>query len=89
MVTADGEATSVNGRLLTIDGFTLSAGPTGLPRLSATVTATSYLAPADEGITAGATPAGPVTEPTDPAAPATTPPATDPAAPVSSAAVAN
>ncbi len=89
MVTADGEATNVNGRLLTIDGFTFSPGPTGLPHLTATVSATSYLAPADEGITAGATPTGPAVPSADDPTQTTTPPEDPAASPVSSAAVAN
>ncbi len=86
MVDSHGETTSVNGRLLTINGFSFTVGPDGPPGLSATVTATSYLTPVDQGITAGATPAGPAA---DAAAPVTTPPA-EPADPgVSAAVVAN
>jgi hypothetical protein len=59
MVESDGERTTVDGRLLTIDGFTLVPSTTGFPHLSANVTTTSYLTPADQGVTAGATPAGP------------------------------
>ncbi|MDX6584242.1 MAG: hypothetical protein QOI10_3426 [Solirubrobacterales bacterium] len=86
MVNTHGEAVSVDGRLLTIDGFDLTAGPAGFPQLTADVTATSYLTPVDQGITAGATPTGPAPAT---AAPATAPaaPATDPA--VSAAVVAN
>lgn len=80
MVDSHGEKTTVDGRLLTIDGFNFAPGPAGLPDLTATVNVTSYLSPADQGVTAGATPAGPAV---DTAVPATTPPAdagTDPAA---------
>lgn len=70
----------VDGRLLTIDGFSLQAAQSGFPDLSATVSVTSYLAPQDQGITAGASPTGPPTggtvPATDPAAAPTTPPAT-------------
>ena len=71
--------TSVDGRLLTIDGFNFAPGANGLPHLTATVSATSYLTPADQGTTAGATSAGPATGTpvaTPPAAPAAPAPAT-------------
>ena len=68
-----GEQLSVRGRLLSIDGFSLTASRTGFPRVKATLAATAYLLPADEGLTAGATPAGPT-----PAGP--TPASTTPAA---------
>jgi hypothetical protein len=85
MVDSHGDKTSVNGRLLTIDGFDFAPGAAGLPSLTATVNATSYLTPVDQGITAGATPAGPAP---GTATPATTPPATpDPA--VAASVVAN
>jgi Tfp pilus assembly protein PilO len=50
----------VQGRLLTVDGFSLAAGPDGFPQLKATVSATAYLAPsADEAAAANAqAPAG-------------------------------
>lgn len=55
----------VNGRLLTVDGFALatqqdagSADPE--PTLTADLSVTTFLTPADQGLTAGATPAGPV-----------------------------
>jgi hypothetical protein len=87
MVDSHGDTTSVNGRLLTIDGFNFAPGPAGLPGLTANVTATSYLTPVDQGITAGATPAGPA-EATP--VPATTPaPGTTPDPAVSAAVVAN
>lgn len=54
-----GKRISVNGRLLTVDGVALAAAPEGFPKVEATVAATAYLLPADEGLTAGATPAGP------------------------------
>ena len=50
----------VNGRLLTVDGFTLAAGELGLPQLKATVSATAYVVPeADATATAAATPQAP------------------------------
>lgn len=67
---------SVSGRLLTIDAFSLKpeSSTTGAPidgtsssdALAANLSITSYVTPADQGLTAGASPAGP------PAAVATT-----------------
>jgi hypothetical protein len=59
----------VSGRLLSVDGISLSAGREGFPSVKATLTATAYLLPADEGATAGATAAGPAAG-SQPAAPA-------------------
>jgi Tfp pilus assembly protein PilO len=62
----------VEGRLLTIDGFSFNAAPEGYPELTADLAVTSYLTPKAQGATAGATPTGPPT--TTPAvAPSTTP----------------
>jgi len=61
MVEASGDDVSVDGRLLTINGFTMA--PFGEGRdaeLSVAVDATSYLSPADQGLTGGATATGPV-----------------------------
>jgi hypothetical protein len=49
----------VSGRLLSVDGISLSAGREGFPSVKATLAATAYLLPTDEGATAGATAAGP------------------------------
>jgi Tfp pilus assembly protein PilO len=50
----------VGGRLLTIDGFGLKGSQEeGFEVLSASLAVTSFLTPADQGLTAGATPAGP------------------------------
>jgi hypothetical protein len=59
LTTVQGKSISVKGRLLTVDGVDLKAGPKGFPDVSATVAVTAYLLPADEGLTAGATPATP------------------------------
>ena len=58
-VRLQGGQVMVSGRLLTVDGISLSAGRDGFPSVKATLTATAYLLPADEGATAGATAAGP------------------------------
>ncbi len=67
-VYVDGEKVRVRGRLLTIDAVEYIAEADTFPALVATVKATVYLTPKTEGVTAGATPAGPST----PAAPAPT-----------------
>jgi Tfp pilus assembly protein PilO len=64
---------AADGRLLTINGFSLSS-PDGLgpnPKLKVSLSVTSYVNPATEGLTAGATPSGP--------APSITQPLTQPA----------
>ena len=67
-----------DGRLVTIDAFDLSAdGTVPFPKLLATLNVTTYVTPADQGLTGGATPAGPSTTttvgtPATPAAPSTT-----------------
>ena len=54
------ERIAVKGRLLTVDGFSLAAAPSGFPRLMATVSATAFVVPeADATTTAAATPQGP------------------------------
>jgi hypothetical protein len=54
-------ALSVNGRLLTVDGFSLAPSRLGFPKVKALVSATAYIVPTAEGITAGATAQGPAT----------------------------
>jgi Tfp pilus assembly protein PilO len=67
---------AVDGRLVTIDGFSLSADTkVGFPHLSATFSITTYLAAPELGITAGATPsttAPPAATPTASEAPTAT-----------------
>jgi type II secretory pathway pseudopilin PulG len=62
-VTARGSTLLISGRLMTINGITLTPGPTGFPQINATVSATTYIVPADQGALGGATPAGPATAP--------------------------
>ena len=63
MVHTSGKAVEVHGRLLTVNGFTLepSSDPGALanPVLTASLQVTTYLTPADQGLTGGATPSGP------------------------------
>jgi Tfp pilus assembly protein PilO len=54
-----GDSLSVSGRLLTVDSFALTASTKGFPKVKASIKATAYLVPQDEGVTAGATPQGP------------------------------
>jgi Tfp pilus assembly protein PilO len=57
--TADGKV-AVDGRLLTIDGFSLAGDPdVGFPSLVADFAVTTYVTPETEGLTSGATPSGP------------------------------
>jgi Tfp pilus assembly protein PilO len=66
---------AADGRLLTVDGFSLKPIPTlgGEPVLNATFAVTSYVVPSDEGLTAGAAPGGPSASPLQPqATPAST-----------------
>ena len=58
-VYVEGDKVRVRGRLMTIDGVQYTVDPDTFPRLTATVQATVYLSPKTEGVTAGATPAGP------------------------------
>jgi type II secretory pathway pseudopilin PulG len=59
LTTVDGKSIKVKGRLLTVDGVSLTAGPKGFPQVDASVIVTAYLLPADEGLTAGGTPTTP------------------------------
>jgi Tfp pilus assembly protein PilO len=68
----------VAGRLLTIDGVSLTAGPGGFPSMKASVSATAYVLPADQSVTNGASPVGPT--PVQPASSSSPAPAPAPAA---------
>ena len=53
---------AADGRLLTVDGFSLSPAPNTTPSdpaLEVKLSVTSYVTPSDQGLTAGATPGGP------------------------------
>jgi hypothetical protein len=52
-------ALAVRGRFMTVDGIALTAAPEGFPRIQASIGATTYLLPASQGLTNGATPSGP------------------------------
>lgn len=57
-VQTDGDI-AVRGRLLSVDTFDLKAAPSGFPRIAASVHATAFVLPPGQGLTAGATEAGP------------------------------
>jgi Tfp pilus assembly protein PilO len=59
MVKTNNSNLAVTGRLITINGFDLAAGPGGFPNLAADIQVTTYLTPPEQGLTAGATPSGP------------------------------
>jgi Tfp pilus assembly protein PilO len=60
---------SVDGRLITLDGFSLAASPDGgFPALEAKFAVTTYLTPPTQGVTAGATPEAPAAETATPVA---------------------
>jgi hypothetical protein len=67
----------VSGRLISVDGVRWASDPEIFPGIRAEVTATVYLSPLTQGVTAGATPAGPA--PTTPTTPAESTPAPAPA----------
>jgi Tfp pilus assembly protein PilO len=80
----------VSGRLITIEGVKFASDPLLFPKITAEMTATVYLSPKAEGMTAGATPQGPApapgTETTPASTPASTPDGTTtPAAPTATA----
>jgi len=58
-VTATNKKVAVSGRLMSLNGISLGAGPSGFPQITATISATTYLVPASQGLTNGATPSGP------------------------------
>lgn len=72
LVHMNGDQVAVDGRLMTIDGFTLEGGaPGSSPDLAGTFAVTTYVTPAEQGLTLGASPGGPA--PASPTQPQTTP----------------
>ncbi len=57
----DGQDITVRGRLLTVDGFSLTPGPKGFPDMLASVRATAYLLPPGQAAGAAVTAAGTTT----------------------------
>jgi type II secretory pathway pseudopilin PulG len=58
-VVAGNRHLSVSGRLMTLNSIGLAPGGGGFPQMTATISATTYLLPASQGLLNGATPAGP------------------------------
>lgn len=58
-VVANNKGVAVSGRLMTLNAISLGAGPKGFPQITASIAATTYLVPASQGVTAGASPTGP------------------------------
>lgn len=59
LVKTQSEEVAVDGRLITIDGFSLSAGEAGFPSLEANFAVSTYLTPPSQGVTGGASPTAP------------------------------
>jgi hypothetical protein len=60
----------VSGRLISIDGIVFGEGAAGFPQVKATIAATTYLVPNEQGLLAGATAQGPAAgTPSAPASP--------------------
>lgn len=72
------EQLEVTGRLMRVERFTLAPSEAGFPDIKAEIGASSYIVPATEGITGGATAAGPAatpasgSDPSGPSVPTTT-----------------
>jgi Tfp pilus assembly protein PilO len=68
LVKTTNEKVSVDGRLITVNSFSLSpVEEQGSTELQAAFSVTTYLTPPEQGITAGATPVGPATATATPA----------------------
>jgi Tfp pilus assembly protein PilO len=59
LVKTTNEKVAVDGRLITVNGFSLNEAEAGFPGLKATFAITTYLTPPSQGLTAGASPEGP------------------------------
>jgi Tfp pilus assembly protein PilO len=82
-VTLRNEKMNVTGRLLRLENLEMSVHPDGFPRIVAKIGGSSYQVPETQGLTAGATPAGPAA-----ATPAGTPaPSGGPSVPTTTATV--
>lgn len=58
-VVASNKRVSVSGRLMTLNAIALGAAPQGFPHITASISATTYLVPAAQGLLNGASPTGP------------------------------
>jgi Tfp pilus assembly protein PilO len=68
LVKTQNEQVAVNGRLITIDGFSLSPEGGGRFELSGSFEVTTYVTPPGQGVTAGASPTAPAPATATPAA---------------------
>jgi type II secretory pathway pseudopilin PulG len=68
-VVANNNHISVRGRLMTLNSINLGPGSGGFPQIAATVSATTFMVPASEGLLNGATPAGPTGASSSPSTP--------------------
>jgi len=60
LVKTENQNVAVDGRLITVDGFSFSQNTaTGFPALQADLYVTTYVTPAGQGLTGGASPAAP------------------------------
>jgi hypothetical protein len=62
-VTLTNKQVQVSGRLMTLNAINLGAGANGFPQMVATVSATTYLVPAAQGLLNGASASGPAAPP--------------------------
>ena len=69
-VTLRNEKMNVTGRLLRLESIDLQVDSAGFPNIRAQIGASSYLVPETQGVTVGATPAGPAATQTTTPAPA-------------------
>ena len=69
-VTLRNEKMNVTGRLLRLESIDLQVDQAGFPNIRAQIGASSYLVPETQGVTVGATPAGPAATQTTTPAPA-------------------
>lgn len=74
-VVASNKRVDVSGRLLTLNGISLGPAPKGFPQIDASISATSYIVPAAQGLLGGASPTGPAAAPQS----VSTPPSSSPA----------
>lgn len=79
-VVATNKSVSVSGRLISLNAISLAPATNGFPQMVATISATTYLVPANQGLTGGASPAGPATASAPQTAATTTSSAGQPAA---------
>ncbi len=63
-VTVGNRGLGVSGRLMTLNAISLGPASSGFPRITATISATTFLLPASQGLVNGATPNGPASSST-------------------------